>query len=157
LVKLAYLTIVAKKDNFSNYYYCIKNASLIEVGEFMAIVRYLVNDVDASVDFYVNQLGFTLVEQYGPAMAITEKDGLNLWLAGPLSSAAKPMANGIIPTSGGWNRFALEVRNIVELTQKLKDAGVRFRNEIVSGPGGKQVLCEDPSGNVVELFQENEM
>lgn len=119
----------------------------------MAIVRYLVHDVDASIDFYVNHLDFTLVEQYGPVMAVVEKDGLNLWLAGPMSSAAKPMPDGRIPAPGGWSRFALEVKNIRELVAKLKDEGVFFRNEIVTGPGGQQILCEDPSGNVVELFQ----
>jgi catechol 2,3-dioxygenase-like lactoylglutathione lyase family enzyme len=156
LVKLAYLTIVAINDNFSNYYFRHKNILLIKKGVFMTIVRYLVHDVAIGVAFYVKQLDFTLVEQYGPAMAIVEKDGLSLWLAGPMSSAAKPMLNGFVPTPGGWNRFALEVKNINELVRKLGNAGVVFRNEIVSGPGGQQILCEDPSGNVIELFQKNE-
>jgi catechol 2,3-dioxygenase-like lactoylglutathione lyase family enzyme len=116
-------------------------------------VRYMVNDVDAAVDFYVDLLGFTLQEQFGPAMAIVERDGPVLWLAGPPSSAARPMPDGAQPVPGGWNRIVLEVVDLDRMVVSLRGAGVRFRNDPISGPGGKQVLIEDPSGNPIELFQ----
>lgn len=119
----------------------------------MASIRYLVNDVNASVRFYTESLGFELKQQYGPAMAIVAKDELNLWLAGPVSSAAQAMPNGSKPEPGGWNRFVFQVENLSTLVAKLKADGVSFRNEIVQGPGGSQILVEDPSGNVIELFQ----
>ncbi len=119
----------------------------------MASVRYLVKDVEASIKFYTESLGFELQQQFGPAMAIISKGDLTFWLAGPVSSAAKAMPDGSHPVPGGWNRFVLEVEDLAALTAKLRTQGVRFRNEIVSGPGGSQILCEDPSGNVVELFQ----
>lgn len=121
----------------------------------MASFRYLVHEVEVAISFYTESLGFKLEEQYGPAMAILSKDDFTLWLAGPISSAAQPMPNGKKPEPGGWNRFVLEVENINELTFKMKADGVIFRNEILKGPGGQQVLCEDPSGNVIELFQKN--
>src|SRR4051812_18086553 len=119
----------------------------------MANVRYLVNDVSQSVKFYSEILGFEVKQQFGPAMAILAKDDLTLWLAGPPASAAQPMPDGRKPVPGGWNRFVLQVENLVDFTAKLKKLGVPFRNEILQGPGGSQILCEDPSGNVVELFQ----
>ena len=119
----------------------------------MATIRYLVHDVAAAVDFYVGKLGFEKVEQYGPAMAILKKGDLTLWTAGPMSSAARPMPDGRKPEAGGWNRFAIVVDDLGALVAKLKGQGVPFRNDIVEGPGGRQILCEDPSGNVVELFQ----
>lgn len=119
----------------------------------MASFRYLVNDVEKSIAFYTECLGFKLEEQFGPAMAIVSKDNFNLWLAGPASSAAKPMPDGKIPQPGGWNRFVLQVENLSDLVSKLRDQDVHFRNEIVRGPGGQQILCEDPSGNAIELFQ----
>ncbi len=119
----------------------------------MTQVRYIVNDVDAAVTFYVSSLGFKLEQQYGPAMAILQKDGLSLWLAGPMASASKPMPDGSIPTPGGWSRFVLTVNNLDESVAQLKANGVNFKNEILEGPGGRQVLCEDPSGNTVELFE----
>jgi len=119
----------------------------------MASIRYLVNDVDSSIKFYTEALGFDLKQQYGPAMAIVAKGDLTLWLAGPMSSAAKPMPDGSKPQPGGWNRFVFQVEDLRGLVGKLKESGVRFRNEIVQGPGGSQILCEDPSGNVIELFQ----
>ena len=118
-----------------------------------AIFRYLVNDVESSVSFYTQFLGFKLEQQFGPAMAIVSRDGFTLWLAGPKSSAAQPMPDGKIPQSGGWNRFVLQVEDLNGLVTKLKSQDVPFRNDIVGGPGGHQVLCEDPSGNVIELFQ----
>jgi catechol 2,3-dioxygenase-like lactoylglutathione lyase family enzyme len=119
----------------------------------MASFRYLVNNVDESVKFYTQSLGFELEQQFGPAMAIVTKDGFNLWLAGPMSSAAQAMADGTKPQPGGWNRCVVQVDNLAETVSKLKSQGVRLRNEIVKGPGGQQILCEDPSGNVIELFQ----
>jgi catechol 2,3-dioxygenase-like lactoylglutathione lyase family enzyme len=119
----------------------------------LASIRYLVASVDDAVGFYTDQLGFALVEQYGSAMAIVRRDDLTLWLAGPAASAARPMPDGRRPEPGGWNRFVLEVDDLVSLVAELREQGVAFRNDIVSGPGGRQILCEDPSGNVVELFQ----
>jgi catechol 2,3-dioxygenase-like lactoylglutathione lyase family enzyme len=119
----------------------------------MATVRYLVNDVEASIRFYVDMLGFEVVEQYGPAMAITRSGDLTLWLAGPLASAARPMPDGAQPLPGGWNRFVVTTDDLDALIERLVASGARFRNEVVTGPGGRQILVEDPSGNVVELFQ----
>ena len=119
----------------------------------MTSVRYLVNDVDAAVAFYRDRLGFALEQQFGPAMAILRHGDLTLWVAGPLASAAKPMPDGRKPVPGGWNRFVLQVDDIETTVARLQAAGVTFRNAIVSGPGGRQILVEDPSGNVVELFQ----
>lgn len=119
----------------------------------MASVRYLVDDVKASVAFYGEALGFKLEQQFGLAMAIMSKDDLTLWLAGPAASAAQPMPDGRKPVPGGWNRFVLSVTDLPSLVTKLKATGVKFRNEVVKGPGGLQILVEDPSGNVVELHQ----
>ena len=119
----------------------------------MAQVRYIVHDVSAAVAFYTTHLGFAVVQQFGPAMAILKKDDLTLWVAGPAASASKPMPDGTVPSPGGWNRFVLEVPDLAALVASMKAAGVPFRNEIVTGPGGKQILCLDPSGNVVELFE----
>lgn len=120
----------------------------------MASIRYLVSDVQTSIDFYTSRLGFTLEQQFGPAMAIVRRDDTTLWLAGPQSSAARPIPDGSRPTPGGWNRFVLRVDNLASLVAELKSADVKFRNDLVSGPGGTQILCEDPSGNVIELFQQ---
>lgn len=119
----------------------------------MAIVRYMVNDLETSIDFYTTHLGFQLVEKMGPAFAIVSKADLNLWLSSPQTSAARPMPDGRKPEAGGWNRFVIEVENIDELVASMKKSGVLFRNEIISGPGGKQILAEDPSGNPIEIFQ----
>ncbi|MDA0366585.1 MAG: VOC family protein [Chloroflexi bacterium] len=119
----------------------------------MATVRYLVNDVDAAIAFYVDQLGFTLTERMGPPFAMVSRDDLRLWLSGPRTSAARPMPDGSAPAAGGWNRLVVEVPDIEERVAALRAAGARFRNEIVTGPGGSQILVEDPSGNPVELFQ----
>ena len=119
----------------------------------MAVVRYLVDDVDAAVAFYTDNLGFTLQQQMGPAFAIVSRDDLSLWLSGPQSSAARAMPDGRRPEPGGWNRVVLEVDDLEATVEELKRGGLSFRNEIVTGPGGKQILCEDPAGNVVELFQ----
>ena len=119
----------------------------------MATVRYLVHDVDAAVRFYTEHLGFSVQQQFGPAIAILSRDDLTLWVAGPVASAARPMPDGRKPEPGGWNRFVIEVKDLAEMVAALRDKGVPFRNDIVDGPGGRQILCEDPSGNVVELFE----
>jgi catechol 2,3-dioxygenase-like lactoylglutathione lyase family enzyme len=119
----------------------------------MATARYLVRDVDAAVRFYTQRLGFALRQQFGPAMAIVARGDLTLWLAGPLSSAAKPMPDGRRPEPGGWNRIVIEVDDIARVVTELRAAGVALRNDVVRGPGGQQILCEDPSGNAIELFQ----
>ena len=116
-------------------------------------VRYLVRDVDRAVAFYVGQLGFTLDEQMGPAFARVRRDHLVLWLSGPASSAARPMSDGRQPVAGGWNRFVIEVDDLAARVTAMTSAGVVFRNAIVSGPGGRQILAEDPDGNPIELFQ----
>ena len=119
----------------------------------MATIRYLVSDVEASIAFYTNYLGFTLLEKMGPAFAIVAKDDMQLWLSGPQSPAARPMPDGRIPEAGGWNRFVIEIDDIEALVASMQNAGVSFRNTIISGPGGKQILAEDPSGNPIEIFQ----
>ena len=119
----------------------------------MTAVRYLVRDVDQSVAFYTKHLGFAVKQKFGPNMAIVTRDELTLWLAGPGASAARPMPDGRKPQPGGWNRFVLPVDDLAALVARLKQQGVNFRNDIVKGPGGQQILCEDPSGNVIELFQ----
>ena len=119
----------------------------------MATIRYLVRDVKTSIEFYTKHLGFELVEQMGPAFAIVAKDDLNLWLSGPQTSAARSMPDGRKPEPGGWNRFVIEVHDIEMLVTSMKSAGISFRNEIITGPGGKQILAEDPSGNPIEIFE----
>ena len=118
----------------------------------MAAVRYLVADTDQAVAFYTDLLGFTLQTRMGPAFAIVGRDGLELWLSGPQTSAAQPMPDGRAPTPGGWNRLVLEVEDVQEVVARLRAAEVPFRNDPLSGPGGTQVLVEDPSGNPVEVF-----
>lgn len=121
----------------------------------MAVVRYLVDDVDAAISFYTGHLGFALDQQMGPAFALVSRGDLTLWLSGPQSSAARPMPNGTRPEPGGWNRLVLEVDDLAAEVERLQQAGLAFRNEIVRGPGGKQILLEDSAGNPVELFQPN--
>ena len=116
-------------------------------------VRYIVKDVDSAIAFYTAHLGFTVEQQYGPAMAILARDGAKLWLAGPTASASRPMPDGRQPAPGGWARIVIDVADLPTLVAKLKAAGIVFRNEIVTGPGGRQILCEDPSGNPIELFE----
>jgi catechol 2,3-dioxygenase-like lactoylglutathione lyase family enzyme len=118
----------------------------------MAVVRYLVDDVDAAVAFYTGHLGFALEQRMGPAFALVSRGDLTLWLSGPQSSAARPMRDGSRPEPGGWNRLVLEVKDLEAEVERLKRAGLTFRNEIVTGPGGKQILLEDSAGNPVELF-----
>lgn len=119
----------------------------------MATIRYMVKDVEQSIEFYTQHLGFKLEQQMGPAFAIVTQADLSVWLSGPQTSAARPMPDGRQPEPGGWNRLVLEVDDLPALVSRMKMAGVRFRNEIISGPGGQQILAEDPSGNPIELFQ----
>src|SRR3954470_14825626 len=106
----------------------------------MAQVRYFVSDVAASVRFYSEALGFEVVQQFGPAMAIVENDDLTLWLAGPGASASRPMPDSSVPGPGGWNRFVLQVDDLEATVGSLRTRGAKFRNEVVTGPGGKQIL-----------------
>jgi catechol 2,3-dioxygenase-like lactoylglutathione lyase family enzyme len=119
----------------------------------VATVRYIVEDVDVAVAFYLEKLGFELDRQFGPAMAIVRHGGMTLWLAGPLASASRPMPDGRVPAPGGWNRIVVEVSDLSARVADLRAAGVRFRNDIVTGPGGRQIVAEDPSGNPIELFE----
>ncbi len=119
----------------------------------MAQVRYIVKDVDQAIAFYTSKLGFSLEQQFGPAMAILKLDDLRLWIAGPLASASKPMPDGSQPVPGGWCRIVVTVDNLDEMVSRLRQEDVGFKNDILEGPGGKQILCLDPSGNIVELFQ----
>jgi catechol 2,3-dioxygenase-like lactoylglutathione lyase family enzyme len=116
-------------------------------------VRYMVDDVDASIRFYTELLGFELLTNFPPAFADVQRGNLRLLLAGPTSSAGRPMPDGENPGPGGWNRLHFVVDNLDEEVARLRDAGGTFRNDVVEGPGGKQILLLDPSGNVVELFQ----
>ena len=119
----------------------------------MVNVRYMVDDVDAAIEFYTEHLGFEVRTSAAPAFADVTRGNLRLLLSGPASSAGRPMPDGATPGPGGWNRIHLIVADIAAEVARLRDAGVRFRNDIVTGPGGRQILLEDPSGNVVELFQ----
>ncbi len=118
----------------------------------MATVRYIVDDVSDAVDFYVSKLGFE-VEMQVSAFASLVHDDLTLWLAGPKASASRPMLDGAIPSPGGWSRFVLVVDNLESVVSKLTEDGVTFRSDIVENQGRKQILCVDPSGNVIEFQQ----
>lgn len=118
-------------------------------------VRYIVNDVDAAIEFYCRHLGFTEVMHPAPPFAMLSRGDLRLVLSAPnpMGGGGQAMPDGTVPAPGGWNRFAIEVDELDALVGKLKAAGVHFRNDIVKGVGGNQILAEDPSGNPVELFQ----
>ena len=116
-------------------------------------VRYMVNDVEESIDFYTRHFGFTVLTSFPPAFADVVRGQLRLLLAGPESSAGRPMPDGRRPGPGGWNRIHLIVEDIAAEVERLRAAGLSFRNDIVKGPGGQQILIDDPSGNPIELFQ----
>jgi catechol 2,3-dioxygenase-like lactoylglutathione lyase family enzyme len=116
-------------------------------------VRYMVDDVDESVAFYTELLGFELLTNAPPAFADVKRGSLRLLISGPTSSAGRPMPDGEKPGPGGWNRIHFIVDDLEDEVGRLRDSGATFRNDIVTGPGGKQILLQDPSGNVVELFQ----
>jgi catechol 2,3-dioxygenase-like lactoylglutathione lyase family enzyme len=119
----------------------------------MVSVRYMVDDVETAIAFYTEHLGFEVRTSAAPAFADVTRGNLRLLLSGPASSAGRPMPDGTSPSPGGWNRIHLIVADIASEVDRLRNAGVSFRNDIVSGPGGRQILLKDPSGNVVELFQ----
>lgn len=116
-------------------------------------VRYMVEDVDAAVEFYTKYLGFTPGTNAAPAFADVTRGNLRLLLSGRKSSAGRAMPDGTLPIPGGWNRFELVVENLASEVARLKAEGLHFRNDIVSGPGGSQILLIDPSGNFIELFE----
>ena len=119
----------------------------------MAVIRYIVHDIDAALPFYA-ALGFELADRWGPPFAILARGDLSLWLSGPGSSAARPLANGSVPSPGGWNRLVIEVADLDATMQTLRAGGAVFRSDPVAGPGGRQALVDDPSGNPVELFEQ---
>lgn len=121
--------------------------------EDLVSVRYMVDDVDAAIAFYTSNLGFTVRTNFAPAFADVLRGDLRLLLSGPASSAGRPMPDGRRPGPGGWNRIHLIVSDIAAEVDRLRDAGVRFRSDIVTGPGGRQIVFDDPSGNPIELFQ----
>ena len=116
-------------------------------------VRYMVDDVQAAVDWYSKHLGFSLISNQAPAFADVRRGSLRLLISGPKSSAGRPMPDGEQPGPGGWNRIHLIVEDLPAEVARLRASGVQFRNDIVTGPGGSQILLMDPSGNFVELFQ----
>ena len=116
-------------------------------------VRYMVDDVEAAIDFYTTHFAFELRTSAAPAFADVTRGNLRLLLSGPRSSAGRPMPDGALPGPGGWNRIHLIVDDLAAEVDRLRSAGLPFRNDIVTGPGGSQILLQDPSGNVIELFQ----
>jgi catechol 2,3-dioxygenase-like lactoylglutathione lyase family enzyme len=116
-------------------------------------VRYMVDDVENAVAFYTTHFGFETRTNFPPAFADVVHGNLRLLLSGPTSSAGRPMPDGRTPEPGGWNRIHFIVEDIADEVERLRSAGVKFRNDIVSGPGGQQILLEDPAGNPIELFQ----
>jgi catechol 2,3-dioxygenase-like lactoylglutathione lyase family enzyme len=116
-------------------------------------IRYMVDDVGRAIDFYTTHLGFSLFSSAAPAFADVRRGPLRLLLSGPTSSAGRPMPDGRRPGPGGWNRMHLIVDDIQSEVERLRNAGLTFRNEIIKGPGGSQILLDDPSGNPVELFE----
>ena len=120
----------------------------------MARVRNIVNDVEEAVAFYTSKLGFEIEQNFAPAIALLSHGDLTLLVLGPTASASKPMLDGTTPSpGGGWNRILLDFDDLESVVSKLKADGVKFRNDILDGVGGKQIICEDPSGNVIELTQ----
>ena len=116
-------------------------------------VRYMVSDVSKSLAFYTTHLGFTVESDFAPAFGSVQRGNLRLLLAGPQSSAGRPMPDGAVPGPGGWNRIHLIFDDLAGEVARLKSEGCEFRNELLTGPGGSQILLLDPSGNVIELFQ----
>ena len=116
-------------------------------------VRYMVDDVERAIDFYTGLFGFTVGRNAAPAFADVTRGSLRLLLSGPASSAGRPMPDGRTPEPGGWNRIHFVVEDIDAEVARLREAGVAFRNDVVTGPGGRQILLEDPAGNPIEVFQ----
>ena len=116
-------------------------------------VRYMVDDVETALDFYTTHFGFSVMSSAAPAFADVVRGHLRLLLSGPKSSAGRPMPDGRRPEAGGWNRIHLVVEDIDAEVDRLRAAGVSFRNDVIEGPGGKQFVLDDPAGNPIELFQ----
>jgi len=116
-------------------------------------VRYMVDDVEAALDFYTTHFGFEVNTSFPPAFADVTRGNLRLLLSGPQSSAGRAMPDGEQPRPGGWNRIHLITSDLESEVARLKSEGVPFRNEVVNGPGGSQILVQDPAGNIIELFQ----
>ena len=128
-----------------------------ELGSKMIKIRYMVDNVAEAVKFYSQQLGFNLLQQYRVAVAILEHSGVELIVSGPISSAGQPMPDGTKPSpGGGWARFQIVVEDIEAEIGRLKEIGVAFKNELIEGGGRKQILCLDPSGNIIELFEDRQ-
>jgi catechol 2,3-dioxygenase-like lactoylglutathione lyase family enzyme len=123
------------------------------VSDDLVSVRYIVDDVERALDFYTTHFGFTVRSSALPAFADVVRGRLRLLLSGPASSAGRPMPDGRVPAPGGWNRIHLIVDDLASEVERLRRAGLAFRNDIVTGPGGQQIVLDDPSGNAVELFQ----
>ena len=116
-------------------------------------IRYMIDDVPAAVKFYTTHLGFAVEQDSSPAFASVTRDGVRLLLSGEESSGRRAMPDGRNPVPGGWNRIHIQVDDLATEVKRLRDAGLKFRNDIITGPGGSQILLDDPSGNPVELFQ----
>jgi catechol 2,3-dioxygenase-like lactoylglutathione lyase family enzyme len=116
-------------------------------------IRYMIDDVPTAIKFYTTHLGFALDHDASPAFASVTRDGVRLLLSGKTSSGRRPMPDGREPIPGGWNRIHIQVEDLKREIARLRESGIRFRNEIVEGPGGSQILLDDPSGNPIELFE----
>jgi catechol 2,3-dioxygenase-like lactoylglutathione lyase family enzyme len=119
-------------------------------------VRYMIDDVPIAIRFYTTHLGFAVEKDASPAFASVTRDGVRLLLSGRTSSGRRAMPDGREPVPGGWNRMQIEVKDLAAEVKRLRDAGLKFRNDIISGPGGSQIILDDPSGNPVELFEPKE-
>jgi catechol 2,3-dioxygenase-like lactoylglutathione lyase family enzyme len=119
-------------------------------------IRYMIDDVPAAIEFYTTHLGFALQLNASPAFAAVTRDGVRLLLSGKTSSGRRAMPDGREPVPGGWNRIHIQVDDLEAEVTRLRDSGIKFRNSIIKGPGGSQILLDDPSGNPVELFQPSE-
>jgi len=119
-------------------------------------IRYMIDDVPTAIRFYTTHLGFAIAKDASPAFASVTRDGVRLLLSGKTSSGRRAMPDGREPVPGGWNRIHIQVQDLAAEVKRLRDAGLKFRNEIITGPGGSQTILDDPSGNPVELFQANE-
>lgn len=116
-------------------------------------IRYMIDDVPAAIKFYTTHLGFHIEQDASPAFASVRRDGVRLLLSGKTSSGRRTMSDGREPVPGGWNRIHIQVNDLATEVKRLRDAGLTFRNEIISGPGGSQIILDDPSGNPIEFFQ----
>jgi predicted enzyme related to lactoylglutathione lyase len=116
----------------------------------------MIDDVPTAIRFYVTHLGFAVEKDASPAFASVIRDGVRLLLSGKTSSGRRPMPDGREPVPGGWNRIHIQVKDLATEVKRLRDAGLKFRNDIITGPGGSQIILDDPSGNPVELFQPKE-